>query len=401
MHPQVPHSIRTLVSIMAFLSTMGISSVLPVLPTIAEHFSVALGASGLIIAVFAVPGLILIPITGVLADRLGRKTVLMPSLLLFGLGGVGCFWAWDFQSLLWCRFIQGAGAASLGTLCSTITADTWEGSERSRMMGINGLMFGLGTAFSPALGGILGMAGWNYPFLLSLLALPLIWFGRSLSLSRPAVVTTLRSYFQSSWHYVKLPRTRVLLALGFCTFIILSGPIVVCFPLFAKQAFNATPLEIGVIMALASFMSGLMASQLTRLYGSFSPRSLLLTSQVFYCLSMLLMPFVSGVWWFVGPILLYGIGQGLNIPLMTTLMSGVAPESQRGAIMATNAMAHRFAQGLGPMFFSGFASVLGPQNAIFIGAFFALFMMWLSFGASLPDRVHDIDDALNFGADSL
>lgn len=266
------------------------------------------------------------------------------------------------------------------------------------MMGINGLMFGLGTAFSPALGGVLGMLGWNYPFLLSVLAFPLLWFGRRITLASPAVVTSLGVYFRSSWEYVKHPRTRVLLLLGFCTFIILSGPIVVCFPLFAQKSFGATPLEIGVIMAIASFMSGVMASQLTRLYNAFSPRVLLVASQVLYGLAMLLMPLVTGVWWFVGPILFYGIGQGLNLPLMTTLMTGVAPESQRGAVMATNAMAQRCAQGIGPMFFSGFASVLGPQNAIFIGALFALFMMWLSFGANLPLRVHENTEEVGFGA---
>lgn len=381
--------IRALVTGMAFLSTMGISSVLPILPSVAEAFSIAEGASGLIIAVFAIPGFFLIPLTGILADRLGRKAVLFPSLLLFALGGVACFFTTTFTQLLWARLIQGAGAASLGTLCSTITADTWTGRERAKMMGINGLMFGLGTAFSPALGGILGMLGWRFPFLLCLLAFPLAWYTWDIPLLRPVASSSLRSYCRTSWEYVKRPTSRLLLLLGFCTFIILSGPIVVCFPLFAKEAFQASPLDIGIIMALASLMSGIMASQLTRLYGTFSPRSLLVASQVLYLSSMLLMPFVTGLWWLILPIAFYGFGQGLNIPLMTTLMTGVAPDSQRGALMATNAMAHRFAQGLGPVLFGGFAAFLGAQKAIFIGALFALYMIYLSLRAVLPAEVHD------------
>lgn len=380
---------RMLVTGTAFLSTMGISSILPVLPVMAERFAIPLESTGLIIAVFVVPALLLIPVTGVMADRMGRKAILFPSLLLFGIGGMGCFFASTYAGLLWCRFVQGIGAASLGTMCSTITADTWEGSERARMMGINGLMLGLGTAFSPALGGILGMLGWNAPFLLALLALPLAWFSWDIPLLRPEYSSSLKDYFKTSWQYVKQPTTRLLLLLGFCTFIILSGPIVVCFPLFAKEAFAATPLHIGIIMASASFVSGLMASQLARLYGRFSPRSLLMVSQGFYLLSMLTMPLVTGLWWLIGPILFYGLGQGLNIPLMTTLMTGVAPDGQRGALMATSAMSQRFAQGIGPMFFSGLAGIMGPENAIFAGALFALFMLWVSMGAQLPAEVPD------------
>ena len=70
-------------------------------------------------------------------------------------------------------------------------------------------------------------------------------------------------------------------------------------------------------------------------------------------------------------------------------MTGVAPDSQRGALMATNAMAHRFAQGLGPVLFGGFAAFLGAQKAIFIGALFALYMIYLSLRAVLPAEVHD------------
>lgn len=383
--------IRLIITGSALLSTMGISSVLPVLPSMALAFDMPLATAGLIIAVFAIPGFFLIPFTGVLADRYGRKAILIPSLIIFTLGGLACFFSTSYMSLLIARFVQGIGSASLGTLCSTITADTWEGHDRAKMMGVNGLVLGLGTAFSPALGGIMGLVSWRFPFLLSLIAVPVAWYASKATLMTPQEQVPLESYFKSSWECLKQPATRVLLGLSLLTFIILSGPIVVCFPMFATEAFDASSLQIGLIMAIASFISGFIAVSLTRLYSLYSPRRLLLVSQLLYFISMMTMPLVPGLYWLIVPILFYGAGQGLNIPLVTTLLTGQAPDAQRGALMATNAMAHRFAQGVGPLVFSGFASLMGSGNAIFLGGLVALLMMRLVIKADLPDRAVPTD----------
>jgi MFS transporter, ACDE family, multidrug resistance protein len=69
---------------------------------------------GLLITVFTLPGVFLTPVAGVLSDKFGRKTVLIPSLLLFGVAGGACALARDFELLLGLRVLQGVGAATLG-----------------------------------------------------------------------------------------------------------------------------------------------------------------------------------------------------------------------------------------------------------------------------------------------
>jgi MFS family permease len=72
------------------LAVLGVSSIAPVFPTVAEELEIAPEAVGLLITVFTLPGIILTPVLGIMADRFGRKQVLVPALILFSLAGASC-----------------------------------------------------------------------------------------------------------------------------------------------------------------------------------------------------------------------------------------------------------------------------------------------------------------------
>lgn len=102
---------------------MGVSSIMPILPDLARTFDMPMSSVGMVFMAFTLPGVVLTPLGGILADRIGRKKVLIPSLLLFAAGGVACAFAPSLPVLLACRFVQGIGAAPLGVLYTTIIGD--------------------------------------------------------------------------------------------------------------------------------------------------------------------------------------------------------------------------------------------------------------------------------------
>jgi ACDE family multidrug resistance protein len=104
-----------IVFFITLIVVMGVSSISPALPEIQAAFGIPKAAVGLLIVVFTLPGVLFAPLFGVLADRYGRKTVLVPSLLLFGIAGSACSLVRDVDLLLALRFLQGIGAASLGS----------------------------------------------------------------------------------------------------------------------------------------------------------------------------------------------------------------------------------------------------------------------------------------------
>ncbi|MEH1888101.1 MAG: MFS transporter [Nostoc sp.] len=97
------------------------------------------------ITVYTLPSLFLGPIIGVLADRWGRKIIIVPSLFLFGIAGTACTFARDFNLLLWLRLLQEIGAASLLSLSITLIGDFYTGDRRSTAMGYNASISSVGT----------------------------------------------------------------------------------------------------------------------------------------------------------------------------------------------------------------------------------------------------------------
>ena len=377
---------------MVLLVTMGISSLIPVLPDLARAFGIALEDSWRIIAAFALPGLICTPFVGILADRYGRKSVLIPALLCFTFGGVAGAFADSYLELLVFRVIQGVGSAPLGLLYPTIIADTWTGEERIRAMSYTGVALGIGTAINPVLGGALGMASWRLPFLLPLLAIPVLVLAFRVPLLRPGKDITFRRYTRNLLLTVRTRQTIVLLALTLLTFTMLSGPIIACFPVLAASFFKVGPLETGLVIASASLFSGLAALLLPALYKHFSSRALLLSAFLLYALAFCIIALTGHFWLLLFPMAMYGLAQGMNIPLVSLLLTGRSGASERSSLMAINALLLRLGQNIGPAAFGTLAGSLGPAGAIASGATVAAAMALLVLSTPLPSALENNDD---------
>ena len=383
MNPSTNTTMRILVSGITLLATIGIASLLPALPLLADTFGVPLASTWSVIAVFALPGLLCVPIAGVLADRIGRKRVLLPALALFAVGGLACAFAQSYTQLLVFRFIQGAGASAFGLMYTTLIADTWQGSERLTIMSHSAVALGLGTAASPALGGALAMLDWRLPFLLPLAALPLIVLACRLPLLKAGTSISFRAYVGACLARARDRQTLALLGLTLLTFIMLAGPVITSLPILAEQKFKAAPLEIGLILALASLGAGLAALWLPRLYRRHSARSLLLAAMALYVTGFICIALAPALWLLVPAVLLYGLAQGLNIPLVSTLLTGQAEDGQRASLMALNGVLLRLGQTIGPAVFGLLAGWAGPAWAITLGGVPALIMVWLVMAQNL------------------
>ncbi len=80
------------------MMTLGNSMLIPVLPIIEKEINITSFQSSLIITVYSVVAIILIPLAGYLSDKIGRKKVIIPSLLLTGIGGlIAAFAAWSMD----------------------------------------------------------------------------------------------------------------------------------------------------------------------------------------------------------------------------------------------------------------------------------------------------------------
>lgn len=360
------------------MAVLGVSSITPAFPRIVKEFQISAGSIGLLITVFTLPGVILTPVFGVLADRFGRKTTLVPALLLFGIAGGACVFAGSFDVLLILRFFQGLGAASLGSLNVTLIGDLYPGNKRTTAMGYNASVLSIGTASYPLIGGALAMFAWFYPFALPVLAIPLGFIVMyMLKNPEPEKNQTLKAYIKNAWQSLKNRKVLVLFIASIFTFIILYGPYLTYFPIFIENAFSGSSLVIGIIMSSMSVTTAITSSQLGKLAKSFSKKDLMRAAFILYAIALVITPFVPGKWYLIIPAVIFGLGQGVNIPSLQTLLAELAPIEYRAAFMSVNGMVLRLGQTLGPVIMGLFYAMWGIEITFFAGAGFAVLMFFI------------------------
>lgn len=103
---------------------------------------------------YLVSNAIIIPMTGWLSRLIGRKLYLMLSIAFFTLSSLLCGLAWNLQSLVFFRVLQGIGGGALQPLSQSILLETFPRKQHGMAMAI----FGIGIMFGPIIGPLLG--GW-------------------------------------------------------------------------------------------------------------------------------------------------------------------------------------------------------------------------------------------------
>ncbi|KWZ32718.1 MFS transporter [Burkholderia anthina] len=167
------------------LTVMGAVMIAPILPKLAAEFVPADPRLAALVPLVATgPALAIAlcaPLAGWLADRVGRKMLLLLATLVYGLVGAAPAWLDSLAAILVCRLALGAAEACVMTCCTTLIGDYWHGEQRVRYVNRQVVTIGIvGTVFF-VLGGAAGEHAWRYPFYLYLLPILLV----------PAIATVL------------------------------------------------------------------------------------------------------------------------------------------------------------------------------------------------------------------
>jgi EmrB/QacA subfamily drug resistance transporter len=138
------------------------------LPTIAGDLGTLADVSWLVSA-YVIASAATIPVWGRVGDRLGRRTVLELSLVVFLAASAVCGIAGDLTTLIFARAVQGAAAGGLMTLAMAAVGDFVSPRERARYQGYIAATFALATVAGPLLGGLLTEgASWRWVFYVNL-----------------------------------------------------------------------------------------------------------------------------------------------------------------------------------------------------------------------------------------
>jgi MFS family permease len=357
----------------SLMAVLGVASVSPTFPRLAHELGVNPKNIGLLITFFTFPSLVLGPVIGVLADRLGRKKIIIPSLFLFGIAGTACAFARDFNFLLLLRFLQGIGAASLLSLSITLIGDLYTGDKRTTAMGYNASITSIGTASYPLIGGALATLGWYYPFMLPIIAIPiglLVLFG--LKNPEPQGERNLKEYLLNARQVLKNRQLLGLYIASAANFFLLYGAHVTYLPHLIKDTFKAPPYTIGLLLSSVSIAIMLSASQLGRLSRKFQTTTLIRASFILYALALFTVPLIQNIWLLLIPTTIFGFGLGIGFPSIQTLLTEISPKQYLATILSVNGTFYGLGQTIGPLLMGIVFGFAGINGVFYAGVVFAI-----------------------------
>lgn len=326
------------------LPVLGSSLLSPVLNSLIEPFGTSPADVGLMISVFTAPGIVIIPVTGVLADRYGRKPVLVTALVVFGLAGSAIAFTTEFRVALGLRLLQGVGFAGISPIIITSIGDLYAGAKEATGQGLRFTVSGLSATVFPPISGALVVVAWQYPFLLYAMALPVavavyLWFDEptppdATDTADAAEPTGARSYVRTLFRLVRRPRVlSMVLARGLPNVVWIG--FVTYNSLITVRLMDGTPAQAGLLVAVGSLVFAIAGSQAGRITALFESRLYpLVGANICIGLGFVVVLFAPGIAVAAVGIAVAGIGFGLTLSLYRSIITGLAPDDLRAGLVS-------------------------------------------------------------------
>jgi len=312
----------------------------PVLPLYAKQFGVSATMVGLTLTVFALARLIINVPAGIIADRFGRRILLVGGPVLTSIGMFGSGQATNIWELLVWRFIAGAGSAFYMSGALIYLIDIAPPSSRTRYVATNQWALSVGVALGPGIGGIVGdRYGLSAPFYVvgGLAIVTAIYAGFRLPETRrdDAKDTSVDANKSSSgWAFIK-GRPFVILAVSTATiFMTRAGTRGTLVPLHADNSLGWGPKEIGLVFTSTGVMTMFTLMPSAWASDAFGRRNVILFSGLFAGAGTLIIgAFVSPAGFVIGNIVMT-LGTGTAGPAPAAYIADIAPPHKRGLAIA-------------------------------------------------------------------
>lgn len=344
---------------------MGNTLLAPAIPDILDDFGISDAGAGLLIAASSFPGILMAPVIGVLADRLGRRRVLVPCLATFGVFGTAAALAPSFAFLVAARFGMGLGAAGLINLAVVLIGDHWEPGDRTRLIGRNAAFLTVCLALMPPIGGVLTDLGtWRLalaPYSLAAVTAIVAW--RMLPPDRPDASVSLRTQLGGVGEVVRRPAVIMVLVGGTASFVLIFGIFLSTLPIHLENEFGFGASMRGLFLALPAITSTLVAFNLQRIRTKLSANALLAACSLMFAAGFLLIGASEAIALVALGCMVYGMGEGAMIPTLQSRAVELSPPEHRGAVVAVYVGASRLGQTVGPL---GAAALFGATSTFFV-----------------------------------
>jgi len=355
---------KTIVAIgsIPLIMTLGNSMLIPVLPKMKSELHLSSLQVSMTITIFSLVAAFSIPILGYLSDRYSRKAVIIPALILYGIGGLlAGFAAASFsKAYVWIlvgRTLQGIGAAGTAPIAMALAGDLFKGAEESKVLGLVEASNGFGKVISPILGSLIALIVWYGAFFafpaVVLVSIGLTWFFIK-EKKKEKEAPGLKKYFaglmssfkeQGRWLFTAY------LAGATCLFTLFG--ILFYLSEILEKTHNITGVMKGLILAIpllvmctTSYITGAKIGKNKKLM-----KKLIVLGFALMTISYGTLSFVSSLPFFIAVLALSSLGTGFILPCINSFITGAVGKERRGFVTSLYGSVRFLGVAIGPPLF--------------------------------------------------
>lgn len=361
---KITKSALIIIFITVFIDLVGFGIIIPLSPYLARNFGADALQVGLLMTVYSLMQFMFAPFWGQLSDKIGRRPVILVSLLGAAISHFLFAFGQDINMLFIARALAGLFGGNISTAMAYI-ADVTESKDRSKGMAIIGVAFGLGFILGPMIGGIAGhwglklgllpplgesfaaifaaaicFANFIFAFFILKESLPLTLRGEATK--RPSRIKLILQYF-------KKPALNVVLVTYFLTTLGMANMEAALF-LFVRDKFLWSMTQaswgfayVGVIMVIVQ------GAFIRRMVPKLGEVKVLATGLILSSLGMLGIGMSSSLVFLSVAVTLMSVGVSFINPTATGTLSLLSDNSEQGAVMGTSQSLSALGRVMGPI----------------------------------------------------
>jgi MFS family permease len=351
-----------------FISSAGASMIWPFMMIYAsEKLNLTLSAVSTLITVNAVVGLFASFIAGAIADKVGRKPVMVISLAVNGLSYFFMSYANSYLEFAIIMVFMGASNPLYQVGSDAMLADLIIPERRSRAFAIIRMVNNAGIAVGPAVGGFVAAHSYSAAFVCAAVGM----FCYSMLLLFKARETLDEKYHEGivSWRRSLSEYGLVFKDVSYIIFALLIGLGLIApsmlwtlLSVYTKQNFGLPENLYGWLPTTNALMCVLVQYPITQLFRKTRPLSIITLGVLVYALGVGSVFFMHSFWGFWSSMVLMTLGELILLPTASKYIADLAPEDMRGRYMSFYWFAWGIARGVAPLIGGFMNDKISPQS---------------------------------------
>ena len=369
----------TIIFFTVFIDLLGFGILIPVLPTFASKvIHISDFQIGMVVATYSFMQFLFNPVLGRISDKIGRRPLLVSTILLTATSYVIFAFTNSFTLLVISRALAGIGGSNIGVAQAYI-ADVTPPEKRSAGMGIIGAAFGLGFVFGPLLGGILSEFGYEVigfsSALFSFTAFLFAFFMLKESKKNTEKLKLKRSDFK----LIDIKFLKEIVKNPFVTFLMFLFFIIVfsianiygTFALLGYKVYHFTDRQNGYLFGIMGAVSAFVQLGILKiLIKKFKERTLILFGTFLLGTGLGFLPYGGNFTDVALITIVFTAGTSLLQPVVLSLISKYSPPDIQGGILGVNQSISALARVFGPLWGGWAFEYWGYEYPFLTGAFF-------------------------------